>query len=168
MSKKSTILYVDKFGGKPAKALGALTIAIGKRLSVRLAVAHSEGWVNEVVVKQLPQAAGGGAPITFEVYLLDSCVPFHNSDNATTLYGSANYDAAAGLDPDFFRVVPKLSATPGSIAELLSQELGYPFLNSDQASQTVNENYLYLCVIPTNAPDQTKWQVVVTTSKSIY
>lgn len=165
MSKRSTVLYVVQSSSLPTKSKGALTIAAGKQLSVRVPVISSEGWVNELIVNQVPSGSGGGTSIDYTVELLDSCVPFHGGDSEDAEVVS-NYNAAAAVTVEHFRVVDAVAATAGNTAKLRSADFGYPFQNAD-GTRTHNQAYLYLVIRPNNALDQTQWEASLTTTSDI-
>lgn len=165
MSKKYTTLYMDKVSGEPVTARGAITINIGKMKTIKLPVASSEGWVNELVVKQVPAASGGGTPVGFDIELTDSKLPYYNGSDVNN---EKAYNAAALAMVEMFRVFDnKKTTTAGNAVVMQVIDYGYPFINSDQANETVNQPYLYLTIIPNNALDATKWNVSVTTTKDI-
>lgn len=152
--KKTTQLYMDKVNGAPEKARGVLTIAIGKMLVVKVPVGCSEGWLNELVVKQ-----ASGTAVGFSVEVLDSVVPY--------TVGEHDYNAAAAATLDLFQVIDKITATAGNVAKLRVAELGYSYINGD-GSPTNNEPYLYLVIIPDNAGTITTWQATITTTKDVF
>lgn len=166
MAKATTLLWIDKVSDKPAKAKGVITIAAGKRLSVRVDAPHSEGWVNEIVVKQVPNGSGGGTAVGFTVQLLDSSLPHHDGD-PTLASVEAAYDAAALADPEMFQVIDAIVAASGATAKFRSSNHGTRFVNADQVSHTENQRCLYLTIVPDNAAGQTKWMATITMTKDI-
>jgi hypothetical protein len=152
--KKTTSLYMTKVNSKPAKARDILSIAIGEMLTVKVPVGAAEGWLNELVVRQV-----SGTAVAFDVEVLDSEVPY--------AAGGRAYNALPAATLDLFRVVAKISALAGATAVLRESEMGYSYQNAD-GSPTACEPYLYLTIIPDNQVTVSTWEVAITTSKEIY
>ena len=170
MSKKATEIYMDQvtIGGVayPPKAKAAVTINIGKMKTIAIPLGQAEGWVNELVVKQVPQASGGGTSIGFDVELLDSKGPYYAAGDSTNREQA--YNATPSLTIDFFRVLDgKKTATAGNAVSVQKTDYGYPFINRDGPTHTSPDKFLYLTIIPNNALDATKWEISITYSREI-
>jgi hypothetical protein len=152
--KKNTVLYMNKVGTLPAKAKPVISINIGKLIVVKVPVGSSEGWLNELVVRQV-----SGTAKAFDIEVLDSVVPFP--------VGESNYNATPAATLDLFRVINKIAVTSGATGVLRESEMGYSYQNAD-GGPTSNEPYLYLVIIPTNSTDVTTWEVAFTTSREVY
>jgi hypothetical protein len=169
MSKKHTVLYMDKVTiqgvSVPAKAKGAIAINIGKLKTVQIGVASSEGWVSELIVKQVPPGQGGGAAVAFTVELCDSGVPYFLGSDAN----KEKPDNTAPSAPiEMFRVFDAAKAgTVGTALVVLAPDFGYQYINQDQETVTSNQRFLYLTIIPTASANLTKWNVSVTTMQDV-
>jgi hypothetical protein len=152
--KKTTQLYMTKVGGLPAKARSPISITAGKLKVTAVPVGSAEGWLNEVLVKQLT-----GTPVGFAVEVLDSVVPFAEGEHA--------YNATPAANLDLFQVIDRITATSGNTAKMRVAELGYSFINAD-GGPTESQPFLYLVIIPTNAGDDTTWEATVTTTKDVF
>lgn len=164
MSKKHTILYVAKVNSKPAKAKTPITIPAGQMLTLRLHVGQSEGWVNEVAVKQV-----GGTNVAFTLELLDSEVPYFAGGTIVGDQSTQGTAVAATSPVELYRVLDgQKSATAGNAVVVQSPEFGFPYINADQVSQTENRPYLYLTIVPTAAGGDTVWALSVTTTRDVF
>lgn len=152
--KKNTVLYMNKVNSLPAKAKAVISVTTGKLIVVKVPVGSAEGWLNELVVRQVD-----GTAKAFDIELLDSVVPFPVGESA--------YNASPAATLDLFRVINKISVTSGATGVLRESEMGYSYQNADGGS-TANEPYLYLVIIPANSVDTTTWEAAITTSREIY
>lgn len=170
MSKKFTVIYIDKVNQKPSKARDPISIAASKMKTIKIPSGQSEGWVVELVVKQKINPAGSGSgsgstPYPFTVELLDSGIPyFYGSD----VNNERPYTDLPDISIELFRVLDSEKvANAGDALVVQKTDFGYPFINADQVSYTDNEPYLYLTIIPTDAQETTEWEVTMTTIRDI-
>jgi hypothetical protein len=160
MGKRTSVLYTAQVSGAPPRALGVISIAAGNMVSIRVPIGSSEGWINEVIVRQLT-----GTTVPFTVELLDSQLVYHQSSTQTQFQQAWN--TAAAVTIDLYRIVDSVSGTAGNTAELRTAELGYSFINADQVTDTINQRYVYLTIIPNNTLGSTTWEATVTAMKDI-
>lgn len=132
----------------------AITIAAGNRKVIRFKAGLAEGRVCRVFVKQ---ASGGGTSVGFQVRIQSTKETY--GDDGTT----AAYNAAVTGQVSLFDVIAPITATAGNAADLRYSQGGDPYQNDDAAGGTERESYLYLVIIPTAAPDQSTWDVAITT-----
>lgn len=171
MAKRISELWMDRvtIGSTlypPAKRThGAISINIGKMKIVRIKMGQAEGWVNELVVKQVPSGSGGGTSIGFTVELLESKIPHYMASDVNQ---ERAYNATPSATIELFRVLDdkRVAAAGGSVI-VQSLDYGFAFFNNDGESQTEAEKYLYLCIIPNNALDVTKWEASLTYLRDI-
>lgn len=159
MAKKTTLLFMTKVNGQPARARPPITISAGMMKTLRLPMGQSEGTIGEVVLHQF-----SGTPVAVTVEVLDSKVPFFNSSDTA---GEQPYTTPPAAFLELFRVMEPLEAGAGEMIKVRSESAGFPFINADQVSQTLNEPYLYLTIIPDNALDDTVWEMTITGTKDI-
>lgn len=150
--KVHTLVHAGAVAGDVVpKSQPALSIPIAKCGSFRVRVGSSEGRIVAVYVKQKT-----GTPLAFGVELLTSAIPY-----PTGVAGA--YNVSAAQDPGLFRAIPRQSATAGNAVEYFD-DYGLSFINADQVSQTENNRFLNLVIIPTTSPgDVSTWEVRITT-----
>jgi hypothetical protein len=149
MSKSHVAMYRGTGGVPNARVKAAISIAAGKRKAVKVPVISSEGRVTHLSVQQ-----ASGTAKAFTVELLSSLLPYPE--------GEQNYNAATGANVAAFRILPQMTALVNGVVEFFDS-FGQDYLNLDQVSQTDNQRYVVLVIIPTNTVDTTTWEVSLLT-----
>lgn len=136
-----------------AKARPPLAVAAAKKVVFALDF-PAEGFLERLVVYQLPEADDGGAPVDFSVELLNSLVP----------YEPGEYDPAAvpadNLEPYRIQMPPTapMTALAGDVLSLASNEYGTAWRNLD-GGPSDGQRYVYLLIEPDGAIEETQWCV---------
>lgn len=155
MSSLFLVHYSHLYQSLSSKVQNAVTITAGNKRCVKLAV-PSMGFLEKLIVSQVPAGSGGGTSVAFTVELLNSVLPFSVGEHAVAT-------AAAAPLPHHRVQTPAdaaLSATAGNAATFIDTSYGVGYVNVD-GTYTSNQNALYLLISPTSAGDDTKWNITV-------
>lgn len=144
MSKVYVRRYTDN--GTPL-AKPPITVTVGMQRSVEIPF-PSEGYLTRLTVKQTD-----GTSVGFDIELLDSMVPYPPGE---TVVG-----AAAADDVELYRIIPQQNVSAGNTLELINNEHGYPFHNTD-GTYTANQRKIYMLIVPDGAVDDTTYEVSFT------
>lgn len=150
------ILYTGA-GNSPPRAHPVVTISAAKLKSIRLRVVGPRGRVHQLTVKQV-----AGPSVAFAVELLDSRLPYHGAAAPDEVELASDVLSSGTIE--LFRVLDRQQAAAGGVVDVRSAP-GVPFVNNDQMSETENQPFLYLTIIPSEAGATTSWDAALTCTR---
>ena len=153
-----SLFFVQKshmYASLGGKVQDAISITAGNKKCVKLVV-PSMGFMEKLVVSQVPSGSGGGASVAFTVELLNSVLPFAEGETAVA--------TAAAAPLEHHRIPPPvdapLAASAGAVVSYVDPSYGIGYVNAD-GTYAANQNAVYLIINPTSAAGTTKWNILL-------
>lgn len=153
--KINTQLWSDDATSGSSGSHASITIHSGKGICIKVPC-RSEGHLRQFAIKQVSGTAKAAT------------VDFYMTVNAYAVGEFDDSDSPGVTAPEVFKVLPQISVSSGVAYNLTPDtEIGYPYKNLD-GTHTVNQNYIYMVIIPTSSSGTTVWDALVMTDSYVY